>query len=184
MKIRVVLASLVLCFGSVAAAQSQKQEKVDPAAEADIRRLIQMTGQSIKPGEIVRQMMPHIRASMAQYEKELPPERVEGMHRVMDRVMEKWLARLDQELGQIQHDMVPIYAKHFTPEEIKATIQFYESPAGRKWLAELPQIVQESMAVTFPRIQAIQQEMMRSLVEEMRKEFPDLPLPKRPDVKN
>jgi uncharacterized protein len=41
--------------------------------------------------------------------------------------------------------IVPIYDKHFTEEDIKAMIAFYESPVGKKMIEKLPLIMQESM---------------------------------------
>lgn len=40
--------------------------------------------------------------------------------------------------------LVPIYNKHLTHEDIKGLIAFYETPAGRKLLAVMPQMHQES----------------------------------------
>ncbi len=44
-------------------------------------------------------------------------------------------------------DMIAIYDRHFTHEEINALLAFYESPLGRKSIAVLPQISAESAAV-------------------------------------
>ncbi|HJO35064.1 MAG: DUF2059 domain-containing protein [Pseudomonadota bacterium] len=44
-------------------------------------------------------------------------------------------------------DMVEIYDRHFTHEEIDALLAFYDSPLGRKSIAVLPQISAESAAV-------------------------------------
>ncbi len=42
--------------------------------------------------------------------------------------------------------VVPIYDKHFTHEDIKGLLAFYESPVGQKLIEKLPVITQESMA--------------------------------------
>jgi hypothetical protein len=41
--------------------------------------------------------------------------------------------------------LLPIYQKHFTEEDLKATIAFYETPAGQKLALESPMVVRESM---------------------------------------
>jgi uncharacterized protein len=41
--------------------------------------------------------------------------------------------------------IVPIYAKNFTSAELKELISFYQSPIGKKVVATLPAISQESM---------------------------------------
>ena len=40
--------------------------------------------------------------------------------------------------------LVPIYDKHLTHDDIKGLVAFYETPAGRKLLAVMPQMHQES----------------------------------------
>ena len=40
--------------------------------------------------------------------------------------------------------LIPIYDKHFSHNDIKELIQFYESPIGKKYLEATPSITQES----------------------------------------
>ena len=41
---------------------------------------------------------------------------------------------------------IPIYDKHFSHDDIKKLIQFYESPIGKKLIEATPRITQESFA--------------------------------------
>ncbi|MCC6461938.1 MAG: DUF2059 domain-containing protein [Saprospiraceae bacterium] len=43
--------------------------------------------------------------------------------------------------------VVPIYDKYYTEEDIRQLIVFYESPVGQKMVAQMPAVMQESMAV-------------------------------------
>lgn len=43
--------------------------------------------------------------------------------------------------------LTPVYSKHLTIDDLKAIIQFYESPAGKKLASKNPIITQESMAI-------------------------------------
>jgi len=43
--------------------------------------------------------------------------------------------------------LVAVYARHLSHDEILALTEFYESPVGQRVISELPQIVNESMAV-------------------------------------
>jgi len=45
----------------------------------------------------------------------------------------------------VNEEMVNIYDKHFTHEEIKDLIQFYESPTGKKLLEKNPEISKDLM---------------------------------------
>jgi len=48
-------------------------------------------------------------------------------------------------IRMLNEDMYALYDKHFTQEEIKYLIQFYESPTGKKFIKKTPQITKELM---------------------------------------
>ena len=67
----------------------------------------------------------------------------------------------DVEVAELNKQLIPIYKKHFTQEDVKAIIAFYETPAGKKLAEQTPQITVESMQFTqtwgmglFSKIQA------------------------------
>ncbi len=45
-------------------------------------------------------------------------------------------------------NIIPVYAKHFTADELKELIAFYKSPTGAKNLALTPQLMVEVMEVS------------------------------------
>ena len=49
------------------------------------------------------------------------------------------------EVHELIEKIIPVYDKYYTIEDLKAVNAFYESPAGRKILATLPQVMQECM---------------------------------------
>ena len=49
------------------------------------------------------------------------------------------------EVDKLIEQIIPLYKKHFTHEDIKALISFYESPIGKKLVSKTPQLTQESM---------------------------------------
>lgn len=46
---------------------------------------------------------------------------------------------------ELEDLIVPIYAKHFTAEDLRAAIEFHESPAGNKILDKAQIVMEESM---------------------------------------
>jgi hypothetical protein len=46
----------------------------------------------------------------------------------------------------VSEQLVAIYDRHFTDDEIKGLLQFYSSPLGRKFAAEMPKIAAEAQA--------------------------------------
>ena len=47
--------------------------------------------------------------------------------------------------GSLLDEIIPIYARHFTHQDVLDMIAFYETPLGRKTLEVTPKIMQESM---------------------------------------
>jgi len=65
---------------------------------------------------------------------------------------EQWAAVkkevFDVEIAELSKQLIPIYKKHFTQEEVKAIIAFYESPIGKKLAEQTPLISTESMQIS------------------------------------
>jgi len=60
-------------------------------------------------------------------------------------------------------EMVPLYARHFTADEIRQLTAFYHSPVGAKALSVMPQLMMEGMQigqrVILPRVQKMAAEL-------------------------
>jgi hypothetical protein len=52
------------------------------------------------------------------------------------------------DVTQVTEQLVTIYDKHYTDDEIKALLQFYGSPVGQKVAAETPKIAREILAAS------------------------------------
>ncbi|MEH2144632.1 DUF2059 domain-containing protein [Nostoc sp.] len=50
-------------------------------------------------------------------------------------------------IDDMVNELIPIYNKYFTNEEIKQMIAFYQTPLGQKTITVIPQISQESTAI-------------------------------------
>ena len=110
--------------------------KVDPAEEAAIRHLMDIT-QTTKLGDNIRLYIENqLRTVMA---RALPADQVP---KFMDTFNEKISA--DAPTSAVIDASVPIYARAFSKEDIDALIQFYESPLGQRVVKALPQVSQQS----------------------------------------
>ena len=69
--------------------------------------------------------------------------------------------------------MARMYTKNFSVDEVKAITAFYVSPAGKKTLTILPQMMQqtmpEMMGLLAPRMNATMTKMMDDIAEEAKK---------------
>jgi uncharacterized protein len=91
---------------------------------------------------------------------------------------------VDAALKEVPYDEMlaataEIYRKHFTSQDIAGLIAFYSSPAGKKFLQEMPSLTQESMQAggeimrkRMPEIVASAQKKMDDLVDEFTKNPP------------
>jgi hypothetical protein len=97
--------------------------------EQDIRRPLELTGSTKLAEQVMDQMMAAFQQNAPGIEKEF---------------WDSFRAEIDTE-GLVRMT-IPIYDKHFTHEEIRQLIAFYQTPLGAKLIEKLPAIAQESMA--------------------------------------
>lgn len=122
---------------SASPSPAQNTEKtIAPAKEADIRKLLALTGTPALMQQTMDSMDKGIKPMMV---NSLPP----GDYRqtLIDLFFEKFHAKLD--VQKLLDLAVPIYDKYFTDADIKGLIQFYETPLGQKTVKALPQITAE-----------------------------------------
>jgi len=85
-----------------------------------------------------------------------------------EKIDDATIAELRQEFDRVQMKNLaevmkaapPIYARHFTADELRQLIAYYRSPIGTKAMRELPQVMGEFVATISPRMGEMQQEAM------------------------
>lgn len=66
----------------------------------------------------------------------------------LTRVVDEELAKLSaSEHDRLVAELVPVYLKHFTAEELQQLMVFYETPVARKSMQASPQIAADSQAM-------------------------------------
>ena len=122
--------------GQSAAAQPAA---IDPDKEADIRSLMELVG--------AREMVQDgISTSTEQYREKLlatVPNNDKGQAFV-NAFADAYQKKVD--VDQITNQLVGVYDKHFSDDEIKGLLQFYGSPLGQKVASEMPKISREIQA--------------------------------------
>jgi uncharacterized protein len=137
--------------------------KVDPAKEAAIRHLMEITGTSKLADQILGVITMRVHDKMAQ--RGLPPDRLQ---KFMDTFGQDLQSRVSA--GQIDDAIIPIYSQHFSLEDIQGMTQFYESPLGQRAVKTMPQIYQEAQKAGGDMGQKGTLETLR----EMTAEYPEL----------
>jgi hypothetical protein len=110
-------------------------EKIDPAKDAAIRHLMDIT-ESSKMGENIANFITaqvHNGVGRALPADQLP--------KFMDTFSQKFTAGVPP--TAVNDAIVAIYAKHFSMEDIQALTKFYESPIGQRIVKEMPEVDQQ-----------------------------------------
>jgi hypothetical protein len=114
---------------------------IDPAKEADIRSLMELVGARdlVQDGAnaTIEQSREKILATV--------PNNDKGQAFV-NAFAASYQKKFD--VDQVTDQLVGVYDKHFSEDEIKGLLQFYGSPLGQKVAAEMPKISREIQAVT------------------------------------
>ena len=119
----------------------QNASIVDPSKEADIRALLELVGARDQVQDSVRQ-------TAEQYREKLlasVPDNEKGQAFVNTTINE-YEKRFD--VDRVNDQLVALYDKHYTDDEIKSLLQFYGSPLGQKVAAESPKIFREIQETT------------------------------------
>lgn len=109
---------------------------VDPAKEKAIRQLMDITGESKLGDDMTQVLSAQVKKAMSQ---KLSADR-----------LQKFMTDFNQRLGakspatHVEDAEVPIYAQHFSLQDLQSMIQFYQSPAGQQVVKQLPDVMQQS----------------------------------------
>jgi uncharacterized protein len=147
-----------------AAAQGQATlASIDPVKDADIRSLMELVGARdavqdalTKGSEQFRENLiasvpanergqQFVNAFVADYQKKFNPD-------------------------DVTSQLVAIYDRHFTEDDIKALLQFYGSPLGQKYAAEMPKISAEVQATN----RAVSTRVAKDVLQDLRQQYPGI----------
>lgn len=124
---RILVFGIALLLGVALAPRAQAQQ-VSPEKREAIRQLIRSTG-VVSVGE------------------QMAGALVEQLKPAFPSVPDALWAELTTEVDEAEwiELVTPIYARHFTLEDLRGLAAFYETPLGQKAIRALPAITQESM---------------------------------------
>ena len=146
---------------SVAAAARASRAQVSAAQtkQANIRRLLELTGAGSLATQAMDEMEKNIRPLIT---NSLPPG--DYREKLVDLFFEKFRSKRDPQ--QLVELIVPIYDKYYTDEEINGLIQLYQTPLGKKMLTVLPKIMAESQAAGGKWGEELGRQSMMEVLEE------------------
>jgi hypothetical protein len=136
--------------------------KIDPAKEADIRKLMALTGVEKLTMQALGGMESGLKPTLM---NALPPG--EYRAQLVSLFLVKFRAKVSAAAIETS---IPFYDKYFSDEEIRQIIAFYETPIGKKTVSVLPQLMAEAMEAS----QGMAGQLSRDCMIEVLAEHPDL----------
>ncbi|MGD0990802.1 MAG: DUF2059 domain-containing protein [Candidatus Sulfotelmatobacter sp.] len=156
---------LWLCTGlliaSLCAGQTTVSIAPDAASKEDVKKLFDVMASREQTEQMMKQVFAQMRSLTREQTKQRRPDISDAELARIDRQSEDLLKHFP--LDDMMNDMIPVYQKHFTKSDIDSLIAFYSSPAGQKFLHEMPAVTAETMKAVYPKIQAqVEAAMKRS----------------------
>ncbi len=145
-----------------ATAAAAPAEKLDPAKEAAIRHLLDITGESKEGENLVAGWTSRVHDGMS---RAIPPDQ-------LPKFMETFTAKFNASASPtaVTDSMVTIYARHFSMEDIQGITKFYESPLGQRMVKEMPDVSRESQTAGVQ----LDQKVVMQVLWGMEDEYPQL----------
>lgn len=144
-----LIVTLISVLALAPAVQADDNPPPSSAKTQDIKKLMALTG-SEKLGQQVLDGM------FRQLKQALP------------NVPDKFWQQLRQQINvnEMLDQMAPIHDKYLTHEEIRGLIKFYESPVGKKLVAVMPKISEESTLAGQKWVMGVGEMIEKKLEEE------------------
>jgi hypothetical protein len=141
----------------------QSNSSIDPAKEADIRSLMELVGARdlVQDGEntAIEQSREKLLSTI--------PNNDKGQSFV-NAFAASYQKKFD--VDQVTDQLLAIYDKHFTDDEIKGLLQFYGSPLGQKVAMEMPKIGRETQVA----VRAASSKAAKESLAELKQQNPEI----------
>lgn len=131
---------LVLLLALSPGAVAQQSSDIDPKALEAARALIIATRATANMELLIDAMVPSMVELLKRDKADIPED-------VIAKFIPEFRAEMQKALPQITELYARVYAKHFTLQELQDVAKFYESPLGRKLIAETPLILKETLPI-------------------------------------
>ena len=142
-------------------ASAPSNSPIDPVKEADIRSLMELVGAH----DLVKDGANNAAEQAREKLLSTVPNTDKGQAFV-NAFATSYQRKFDPD--QVTDELVNIYDKHFTSDEIKGLLQFYGSPLGQRVAAEMPKIGRETQAA----VRGVSGKAARQALAEAKQENP------------
>lgn len=134
--IRAAALAVCLCCAAVVPAQA---EELSPARRQEVLRLVEAMGGK----ELIMQFVHQNMNTVKKFRPDITPEKAPLVEREISAMVSEKIAAP----GGLAEQLLPVFAKRFTPQELRELTAFYESPTGRKVVSVMPGAMKEARDV-------------------------------------
>ncbi len=166
-KILTTLTAILLLAGNIAFADmpndnKAKQELKQQAGMQEALKLLDSMNAGDAYNETLMQTLDK-QSSMLPPQIKNNKEKLEKYNKIMKEFMMKYMG-----WDKVKNDMAKVYAKYYTPQELKELAKFYATPVGKKSVKVLPKIATESMMLSQSKMMPHMGELQKSMTELMK----------------
>ena len=160
--IQVGCLAIVATVGGAALAEDPPE--MAPEMRADIERLMEVT-KAYDPA-LVEQMSGALAQQIAgMISDKMKPEVFARCMEISNKAFAEMMAD-----GGFQEELNAIYARHFSHDDIRELLAFYETPLGKKTIEVMPQLMMESMQVTMGWVAKVNPVIQERVTAQLREE--------------
>jgi uncharacterized protein len=151
-----------LAVALIALSQSaHAQGKPSAASMATAHELIKVTGAT----ELFNPLI----AGVVEQAKILYLQQNPALAKDLNEIATKMRADLAPRFSQLTDEIATLYATRFTDAELKQILVFYQSPVGKKLLAQQPRVIDDSMKFAQTWANKLSDEVVAKMRDELKK---------------
>jgi hypothetical protein len=145
----------------VAFAPAAHSQQPSAAAMATAKELIASTGSAAVFNPLI--------AGVVEQAKLLFLQQNPALANDLNEIANQMRTDLAPRFVDLTDEMARLYATHFTDQELKAILVFYQSPVGKKLLAQQPTVVDDSMRFAQDWANKLSDQVIAKMREELKK---------------
>jgi hypothetical protein len=160
-----LVATLFLVF-FLLAGRAALADELTAQKSSDIKQLMEITDAA----DIGNQFAAMVSKPFFEALREVRPDIPERAFLVIESELLTLLSEDMSASGGILDQLIPIYHKHFTHQDIRELLAFYQTPTGKKAVQVLPKVIDESMLAAQSWVESLLPEIEKRVKAALKRE--------------
>lgn len=150
-----------VAFALVAFSPAAHSQQPSAAAMATAKELVSVTGATTLFNPLISGVVEQAKILFLQQDPSLNAD--------LNEIATKMRTELAPRMEQVTDEVAKLYANHFTEPELKEILTYYQSPVGKKMLAQQPIIVDASLKFAQDWANKLSEEVVAKMRAELKK---------------